>query len=665
MHWTLLAALLFGTTAQESAESLIRKLDAGSIDVRSKAVQDLIQLGTDAVPALEKACGSSNREVAYHAKQCLDRIEVRLRLTPALLAIEGLDRRLAKGDPEEWTRFFLEVLPWQPGSPYAKLRPADLEVLVDKAIEGAPDGQLLQVLAGAGQYRLKNSRRQVEKLTRSPSPQFRAAAVRVLLRLEGEGALEKAAPFLKDPDAKVRGATVETLADLGIREAIPRMVAMTDDPAMGLSLGSAFWRLRAKEGIPHLIRLSSSEVGGDVMTRNTATMYLSFYAGPEVLPHMRGLLKWMQTDPNTSDSALRHLGDWGDRDSIPGIEAGLDLEKLWGRSVTRALYSMGGPSAASLLIKLAPKSHSGASQVLGRIGERKAIPVLRELLAKGDPEAALALGELGDRESIPALRNLLAHRDLSPRVAASTALALLDDQESAQRIGAMDVAGVAKRIWPVLQGRATADGAALALDRPDRGSSYWDSEYHPQIQEGTNSTYGLPRYLAVRANATVRAGAPAEALEAILEKEGDEYPGVIAAAALVRMGRKEGVSWLLQHNRTTFGLNALRSPGTWAKLEAKTTALKAYATYEQIHRTLAKEAGLDVEGPPAGSDAHRAWTAVHQAFRKWGRPATIAEGFEMIEDFRWSVILESDRIRIVPIDEALPFWREWAKRLPK
>jgi hypothetical protein len=67
---------------------------------------------------------------------------------------------------------------------------------------------------------------------------------------------------------------------------------------------------------------------GPSQVRAQATMYLGFYAGPEVIPQMRAHLKWTRNDPNSSYGAFVHLGNWGDRESIPLIEGGPRVQAL-------------------------------------------------------------------------------------------------------------------------------------------------------------------------------------------------------------------------------------------------------------------------------------------------------------------------------------------------
>jgi hypothetical protein len=122
---------------------------------------------------------------------------------------------------------------------------------------------------------------------------------------------------------------------------------------------------------------------------------------------------------------------------------------------------------------------------------------------------------------------------------------------------------------------------------------------------------------------------------------------------------------LLDAGRPLFSLNRLRRPEAFDRLEQRTIALRLYGTYEELHRRLAREAGLALEGPPADSPARQAWSNVHQTFEKWGAPPSLVQSFDLLEDDRWCVVLEEDRLRILPLDEGLAFWRAWQKSLKK
>jgi HEAT repeat protein len=659
----LLLTLALGRP-QSSPEALIEQLSSPEINVRAKATAELLAQGTLAVPSLKLAANGADAETSMRAKDILQRIETRQLLSPALRAIAGLDLRLIQGGNAEWTAVFLEAQPWKaaPSSPYESLGRDDLECLVARAITGArEESVLLQVLGAAQYYKLDWGRAKAEQLLADPRPAVRKAAVQVLVAGAGTKLADRIGPLLQGKDADLRLAAIDALGRSNNRAAVPLLLALKDDDSMAFPLGNALLWLHCNEGTNLVAKTVRPRAPGIPGGNSRGTMVLGFFGGPEIIPLMRTQLDWIKDDPNTADGALNYLGNWGDRESIPLIEAAVKGCRVWGntpRSITRALYHMGATSSTATLLKLADEGAGSALDTIGLMGCRDAVPELRKFMATGRADAVTALATLRDRESIPAIRALLKNSDERMRGAACWALAVLDDVESLEQIREMKEADDIRKIWPRLGSPIHPDGAALPT-KVARNTPYGDSEFAWAISEGTNTSHGFPRYLSARAAATVRAGRTVEELKPWMGKEGDEYHGLIASAALARMGRREGAPALLEAERLLFALNGIRAPETLKLLESKTTSLDLYAPYEKIHRALAAEAGLALEGPPADSDAHVAWTQMHQRYWKLGRPATIAEAFEMLEDDRWSIVLENDRIRVVPQDAALKFWSDW------
>lgn len=72
----LTAALLVSLLSQDSAlDRLIRQLGAEEYIEREEAMEQLIKLGTKALPALKKAAGSRNLEVAARVRHLLRLLE--------------------------------------------------------------------------------------------------------------------------------------------------------------------------------------------------------------------------------------------------------------------------------------------------------------------------------------------------------------------------------------------------------------------------------------------------------------------------------------------------------------------------------------------------------------------------------------------------------------
>lgn len=663
-----LLALLWLGTLQSTPESLIEDLSSTDIQRRTKAARELLELGKAAVPALTRAAHQPDPDVALHAKELLARIEFRSQMTPALLALDGLESRLFNSGSRAWTAFFLEAVPWKapPTSPYSRLEPSDLACLAEKAIEGAKDeSELTQVLEVVLHYRLERCQGALETLVQDPRPSLRGLSSKALVLCERKDVLARAKGLLNSGDRIVGDNAIAALGERKVKSAVPMLLALKDDSEHSYEVGKSLLELGSKEGAQLLLQLMdrSEKVSGAGVSQ--ATMYLSFYAGPEIIPQMRSRLRFIKNDPNTADGALTYLGNWGDQGAIPMIEQAVRDFRIWGNNSTnipRALYFMGARSSSATLVKLMQDRHSYAMTVIGLMGLRDAVPSLRESLARGESQAAVQLAELGDRESLPAIRKLLENPDVDVRRNATSALAMLEDTESLGILRAVPEAPSLSLIWPAIGRAPEIDDAALPLIGTPPGVS-WSGEYSAALVEGTNSTYGFPRYLSVRAAASVRGGRTPEQLLPWLGKTGNDYPGLIASAALARLGRKEGIPDLLEADHLLMSLNAARNPETWRRLESKTTMLNTYAPYQEVHQALAKEAGLELEGPPKDSDAYIAWSHVHQRFHKWGRPPTITEAFEMMDESRWSIVLEKDKIRVVPHDQAVILWTEWATRV--
>jgi HEAT repeat protein len=347
-------------------------------------------------------------------------------------------------------------------------------------------------------------------------------------------------------------------------------------------------------------------------------MYLSFYAGPREIPLFRPLLKWLQNDPNVADNALRMLGRWGDKESIPVLEKAIDSFALWGNSpwmATEALSQMGATSSTKAFLTLARKSHSeGALTVLATMGNKDAIPGIRDFLTPPSPSAIVALADLDDRESLPVIRTFLQHEDRRVREAACTALAIFHDEASIPAIQQLrKEAEDARRIWPVL-------GPVKPAPPP------------PDVDELLRRLKD-PTYVSER---------------------------ITTAIALLRKGRREGLPVLFENEYyCSFALNALRRPGQFEEFQRKAAPIRLYAPYQQLHERLALIAGLKLQELPQGIDEWKAWTDVHHSIQHRGRPPTLAEAYQIIEDDRWAVVLEEDRIRILPFDEARQFWTRW------
>ena len=143
MSFVILVALISLPTqvepTQDKFEDLIRKLGDPVVEERETAAQRLKDAGKAALPGLQKATRSTDREIAMRAQSIIQVIEVRERISPRLLkAFPGVDERLAVGGPPAWTRAFLKAIDLSiefrnPNRPLD----GDLDTLVAEAIRGA------------------------------------------------------------------------------------------------------------------------------------------------------------------------------------------------------------------------------------------------------------------------------------------------------------------------------------------------------------------------------------------------------------------------------------------------------------------------------------------------------------------------------------------------
>ncbi|MBT4504277.1 MAG: HEAT repeat domain-containing protein [Gemmatimonadetes bacterium] len=112
-----------------------------------------------------------------------------------------------------------------------------------------------------------------------------------------------------------------------------------------------------------------------------------------------------------------------DPDPKVRLDASYALIELEGAAVEPLIAHATGGSDSLLYI---------SSQILGRIGNRRAVPFLRQTAGNANPsvrkEAVVAMGQMGDQSLVPPLANFLAEDPESQiRVAAAESLANLRD----------------------------------------------------------------------------------------------------------------------------------------------------------------------------------------------------------------------------------------------
>jgi HEAT repeat protein len=301
------------------------------------------------------------------------------------------------------------------------------------------------------------------------------------------------------------------------------------------------------------------------------------------------------SDERIRESALYFLVHEAYRESAPAIAKLTDASQVF-----PALADLNAREQIPTLLEALkhPAQRDHAALALGKMGAAEALPALRPLLRSESDDtryaAAQALGDLRDRESIPGLEALLEAKDPFVRAAACQALG---------RLGSME------RLKNLLEDEDTSvvDAALIALgDRKGLAEAFkrGDSDRRRAL---------LP--------AVLRAG-DLETLRALPEPRGP---------------------FLVQEGGNA--LNALRTPDAWRRLRDAKLPRDLEGTGQEIVESIARQAGLKVEG---AIDTPR-----YARISTRGGLTTLLDALEALEE---GFVLEADRIRFV---DGRPFWRTW------
>lgn len=556
-------------------------------------------------------------------------------LTPGLKAVGGLEDDLLNGDDHVWTRLLLD-----PKRDPA-LHSADLEVLAFQGLRAA-NGKEEKARACTAAVQLK---------ARSTVP--------ILLEL------------LHDPE--LRGEAAAALGMLGTAADVPALLSLGGDPSWTVrqSAAVAASRLQRRAGVPILIELSKAPDWG---IRGQAARALLEFAGPEDIPQMRMLLKHMDDDPNVADCGAMFLGMHGAREAIP------DLLTLLGSKhpnpvyfALSSLHQLGAKEAIPAAItKLDGYGCQTAIPLLEDLGAKEAIPALRKVLDHRNGyevrQALLALGTLGDREGLPEIRKRLGHADFGVREAAALAIAAIEGKSA-----------VAELLPPLREKGDGAPARALAMlgtaeavpdllrlleadNKPVAGSVLW------ALAE-LRASAALPKLLQ-----RVRAGEDPEGVRAIVRTWPKDSQDIVRALPakdpssaqwraelLCEVGSREGAALSLEAYWIPDSINAIRNPKTWTVLTTRRLSAPRFGPMNELAEQVASEAGLKLEGPPADSPLAKPWAGCYRRIGALGRGQTLAEAVQLLQDRHWAIVVETDRLRVLPRSDAVAFWTAWLK----
>jgi HEAT repeat protein len=422
--------------------------------------------------------------------------------------------------------------------------------------------------------------------------------------------------FMKDEDASVRGAAAHAYIELGGKEKAP-VIALLRDPSpevrekVLLGLAGAGVREAAVEILPLLQSKERTD-------RTYACYALGTLRARQAIPD---LLPLVRRDEEALGSAIQALGLLRAREAAPEIQKHLGHPEDFVRSA--------------------------AAKAMGELGRREAVPDLIPLLK--DPHnfarafAALSLGELGARDRIPDLVALLSDPDGEVRCNAARALGEVGSVESVPLL------------IPLLKAdhRGVREDTVVALGLLRAKDAL--SEVSRCLEDRS------PRVKGVAAEALVRLEATSEIdrLKTLMAKEGDGWMRSNFGAALAALGSREGARPAIDGGGSLHGLNALRRPEAWKRLE-KPLAHDLEGSGRALIEALALEAGLRLEVREARGDPERDWAVMPQTVRCRGGITRLRDAIgECLPSDLFGFVLEADLLRVLSRSDAVGVWKAW------
>jgi HEAT repeat protein len=543
-------------------------------------------------------------------------------------------------------------------------------------------------LFGPQQESARQAQELVEKL-RSEHVEERQEAARKLKDL-GKAALSELEKASRDKDPEVATQAKHILNVVALRETLSPGL-WKDLPGMEdrLAEGGHAWT----EVLLDVIRkdTESDSSGQKGLTKNR----LNALAGP-------GLREARTADEKEElclflvNSNLR--GEGNGSSAVPELPKLLRDKEYRVRSLAAmALGRLGAketvPEIARLLTDGSGEVRKGAVEALGYLGVRETIPEVVKLLGDGEArvrsEAVDALGRLGAKETAPEIVMLLKDGDAVVRRVSLNALANLGARSAAPEIakvledGEAEIRTTAVHALRKLGARETAPGIAKLLTDESADVRCWTvyalgqldaKETAPAIAKLLTDVDVTIRIWGAQALGKMGAKETAPELRKLLT-DGEARVRYSAASSLCRFGLRDGTPVFLKDEGALSqgslrevgyvglgNLNAIRQPEVWSRLERTPLNRDLKGTLQEVAEGLARETGLSVV-IAAEVKAGKTYEV-----RRHGRPGTsLLEGLELFINNgqydktygKFEVILEPDRIRILPRGEALSFWLAW------
>ena len=651
---------------QISTETLIGYLSCPVSSIRNRAY-DLLRRSRNSgrFPQIRLLLGSPHSEIRVQAATVLgdfhdeDSIsdlmdllddadwQVRASAVGALLnlrarqAIPSLSRLMT--DPSERVRSLS-------GRALAMMKvPEAIEHYLAQLRDGS-DAERLEAIRLFYSFSIPEAVPELAHLAQTAKGDLRLEAIRMLGNWELKAQAPVLVPLLVSTEESVAERAESALVTMRAQEVTPQLIALLShaESSVRQRAISILSQMRAPEAVPHLLRLLDDP---EQPVRLEATRAMDNLPVPAAIPRLRTFLK--EPDPelrlaaagaltamNVTDAAvdllpllkdeeeqfevMRHLRTLGNRRAVPALAALLDSSNYRTRhSALQAMLALDGVETVGALRQIVrivghavrePAIHGLAS-----IGAWDAVPdlllCLQDCSASIQDAAADALAQLGVREAVPVILARLGEDRAGMRTSLVNALGRLGAVEAGPRIlellGHQDSAVVRSAIE-----------AAGTLN----------------LREAVRALLGL-----------------SQGDDLLLRSE--------ASAALIRLGDRSDVPTILEGGpRDLFLLNRLRRPELWERLRTSPRLRNCWRYHSGTWSELACDAGLEISIEILPDHY---WDQRQRAEPSQGGMTTLLEQMEeSLYYYSFSIILEDDRLRIVPIDSARRFWVEWWRRNP-
>jgi HEAT repeat protein len=395
-------------------------LRSDKAEQRNEAERKLKDLGKAALPELNNAARSGDRELSERSRRLLKVIPVRIMLTANLLAeIPGIDERLGLGDEHVWTTVFLDIADrltveqdppktageatkdqsvnqrvkklWKETPEKGKVLPLkseDVRVLVLPAIRGAkaPEerGKVFQVIT---ERNLHSFVPDLRSLWKEGDEDLRCRIIAAVSALRATSALVELRSALGDGSPEVRASATRALGIVGGPEVIRDLLAMLGDPSAAVrEMAVVSLTLRdAKEGIPGITRMLSDSNAG---VRGFAALALGRLEAKSSVPELIKSLE--DPDEQVRLFAVDALGGLNAKEAAPALTKLLADRSRWvRRSAYTALPGLKGKDAVPDLERGLNDGdfeiQRAALEGLWRLRGREAVPHFQKLLSVSDP----------------------------------------------------------------------------------------------------------------------------------------------------------------------------------------------------------------------------------------------------------------------------------------